>query len=122
MEEILMTLDRRFCQQVQERGAVAWAEHFAEDGIMLTKKGENICGREAIYQAMKPFFENKNNSLTWEPETQGLSEDGSLGYTFGKYIRKTLSDSGVPIEETGRYMTVWRKNADAYVVEVDMGN
>lgn len=121
--EHLMNLDIAFCEAVSKKGAQAWGNQFKDDGIMLTKNGDNIITEQKIYEAMKPFFEGKGNSLMWSPEEGGISDDGTLGYTFGKYIRTVNSAEGEKTTETGRYMTVWRKiDANSYKVEVDMGN
>lgn len=121
--EHLMKLDIDFCDAVSKKGAQAWANHFLDEGIMVTKSGDNIVTEQKIYEVMKPFFEAKGASLTWAPEGGGISEDGTLGYTFGKYLRLTMNESNEKVTETGRYMTLWRRiSVDTYKVEIDMGN
>lgn len=118
----LMDLDSAFCEAVSRLGAEEWADHFSGDGIMLTKMGKNIVTSEDIYKAMNPFFAIEGNSLSWVPENGGISDDGTLGYTYGKYIRVLVDKSQEKVEE-GRYMTIWRKVDDAnYKIEVDIGN
>ena len=122
-KEHLMNLDKEFCESVSVEGARAWANHFMDEGIMLTKLGDNIITESAIYNAMRPFFEGIGNSLIWSPEDGAVSDDGSLGYTFGKYSRTSINHEGDKVTETGRYMTIWRRLGDGkYKVEVDMGN
>jgi ketosteroid isomerase-like protein len=119
---ILIDLDNAFCEAVSRLGAEEWADHFSGDGIMLTKMGKNIVTSEEIYKVMEPFFEIEGNSLRWFPENGGISDDGTLGYTYGKYVRVLVNESEEKVEE-GRYMTIWRKVDDVnYKIEVDMGN
>jgi len=119
----LLSLDIEFCEKVSKLGATAWANQFMNEGVMLIKLGDNILGEAAIYEQMKPFFQQKGASLLWSPEQGGLSEAGDLGYTYGKYIRQYKDDLGKKIVETGRYMTVWRRQPNGYYkIEVDMGN
>lgn len=55
----LMALDIEFCDTVSKLGATGWARHFKDDGIMLTKEGDNLISESNIYQAMKPFSLSK---------------------------------------------------------------
>lgn len=119
----LMALDMAFCDAVSKRGATAWGSYFMQDGLMLVGNGDNIISEQAIYEAMKGFFDRKGNSLIWSPEGGSLSDDASLGYTYGKYIRIQENQEGKKEQTTGRYMTVWRKQINGhYKIEVDMGN
>lgn len=118
----LIALDIEFCDSVSKLGASGWARHFKDDGIMLTKSGDNIISESSIYEAMKPFFSQSGNQLTWAPEGGGISMAGDLGYTFGKYIRITKTEQGKQTD-TGRYLTIWRKvSENTYKIELDMGN
>ncbi|PKM51625.1 MAG: hypothetical protein CVV02_04965 [Firmicutes bacterium HGW-Firmicutes-7] len=119
----LMELDRSFCEAVSKLSEKAWGSHYAMNGVMLVKLGENIIGEPNVYAAMKTFFKQKGSTLLWSPENGGISDAGDLGYTYGQYIRHYRNESGMKIKETGRYMTIWRKQTDhAYKIEVQMDN
>lgn len=119
----LLALDRAFCDAVSKQGSTAWSNQFAETGTMVVKLGDNIVGEPNVYAAMKPFFDQKGSTLHWLPENGGISDAGDLGYTYGQYIRSYRNEAGTKTKETGRYMTIWRKQADhSYKIEVDMGN
>lgn len=121
--EFLMDLDRAFCETTGAQGAKGWAHFFKEDGIMVTKNGPNIVGQQTCQERMKPFFDNEKSALIWEPEGGGISGDGELGYTYGHYKRAYPNKEGVAQEETGRYLTVWRRiDEETYRVEIDLGN
>lgn len=116
--EKLMALDQEFCEAVSKQGAKAWGKYFAQTGVMLSKDGENVSGEPAVYLQMKNFFDEKGATLMWFPENAGLSETEDLGYTFGQYIRQYRNEAGSKVKETGRYMTIWRKQKDgSYQIE-----
>lgn len=119
----LLELDKTFCRAVQAGGAKAWASYFSSTGTMIIKEGENPVGREAIYQLMHGFFSEPANQLIWQPESAQLSEDFSLGYTFGTYTRTTLNKENQEVIERGRYTSIWRRQPDGhYKIELDTGN
>ena len=75
-------------------------------------------GRDAIRAAMAPLFADSSFSLTWAPEGARLSDDGSLGYSWGRYTSRRGAE-----EETGRYLTLWRWEAGlGWRVEADIGS
>jgi len=52
-----------------------------------------------------------------------LSDDYTIGYTFGRYTRTTLDPENREIVEQGRYTSIWRLQPDGnYQIEVDIGN
>lgn len=118
--DALMNLDMSYSEQVSKLGATAWANGFADDGAMLMQLGDNIVGESNIYVHMKPFFEQKGASLQWAPEGGGLSEQGDLGYTYGKFIRQYKDSSDKKVLETGRYLSIWRMQKNGrYKIETD---
>lgn len=121
--KLLMELDRAFCQLTQEQGVEGWVHYFAENGAMAPAQGEVIRGKDAIRKAMAPAFGQKGFSLIWEPEYAETSEDGSMGFTYGRYIRTTLDEAGQEVKGTGRYNSIWSRQQDgSYRITLDIGN
>jgi len=47
---------------------------------------------------------------------------GDLGYTHGTYRRERVNSEDEAVVETGRYVTIWRRNADGkWKVVLDIG-
>jgi len=123
LKHILMELDRQFDRDTSVEGVKAWVSYFAHDGIMVISQGEDIKGKEAIQQYMDRIFSLPGFSLRWEPIDASISEDGSLGYTYGKYVRKYVDDKGTEVTSTGKYTTVWQKQRDtSWEIILDIGN
>ncbi|MDI6780166.1 MAG: DUF4440 domain-containing protein [Bacteroidota bacterium] len=52
-----------------------------------------------------------------------VSNSGDLGYTWGTYKTKFEGAQGKPLERTGKYLTVWKKQNDGgWKVIADIGN
>jgi ketosteroid isomerase-like protein len=99
-----------FVARTQERGAEGWTESFAEDGVQLVPGASPIRGRAAI-------LERASNGLpddfTWEPLCAMVSNDETLGFTYG-----TWKAPGA----TGMYTSIWRRDDEGrWVVAVDGG-
>lgn len=121
-EEFLLKLDKEFDKATAENGVDAWVSYFAENGVMLTGSGP-IVGKSSIYQAMEKVFSQSGFSLRWEPKYSKAPNDGTLGYTYGEYIKTLLDNEGNIIKSKGHYTSIWEKQDNGeWKIVLDMGN
>lgn len=121
--EKLMELDLEFAKTTERLGLEGWVGYFDEDGAMIPAQGEVIRGKAAIRQAMSASFSKPGYSLKWAPEYAEVSQDGSLGYTYGSYVRTLANETGEVSEGRGRYTSIWKRQEDGvYRIIMDMGN
>ena len=94
-------------------------EYFAADAEMIRGAG-TITGLTAIREDMAKAFADTSFTLTWEPDQADAS--GALGYTNGHYKAQFRDAKGQPQVRTGRYLTVWKQQADrSWKVVRDIG-
>lgn len=119
----LIEMEHAFCQAAGEEGAAGWARFFSESGVMLNKSGIPIRGPKIIEKAIDPLFHLPELKFIWEPMAADVSDDGSLGYTYGNYERTYLDEDGEKVEEKGMYMTIWKRRSDGeWRIAADVGN
>ncbi len=59
----------------------------------------------------------------WTAEAADVSEGGDFGYTTGSYYMNVEDADGTPIRIDGKYLTVWRRQADgSWKATADMFN
>jgi ketosteroid isomerase-like protein len=118
---LLYDLEARFAKDVLERGGIAFAAWFAEDGVALGNGEAPVVGRQAIAQSAK--WDPKAYQLTWTPTDAVMGPSGDMGYTWGHFEGRSKDANGYPVVTTGRYMTIWRKQADgSWKVVLDAGS
>ena len=122
LEAELMRADAAFAAATAERGFEGWMSWFADSARMLAG-AEVVRGKDAMRPRMAPGFSDSTRHLSWHPVSAEVSADGSLGYTLGRYeLAGRAADGTSRILATGRYMTVWRRQADgAWKVVADLG-
>jgi uncharacterized protein (TIGR02246 family) len=100
-----------FAAAVDARGAEAWAEVFADDGIAVDEKAQVTRGREAIRAQMTPVLAKEK--ISWHPTVIYVSAGGDMGFTSGPY-EVTLPVRSGPAKVIGRgsFMTVWKRGVD----------
>jgi len=117
---VLFDLEARFAKDVLARGGAAFAAWFAEDGVALGNGVAPLVGRVAIAKSAK--WDPKAYQLTWTPTEAVMGPSGDVGWTWGHFEGHSKDASGNPITTTGRYITIWRKQADgSWKVALDAG-
>jgi uncharacterized protein (TIGR02246 family) len=89
------------------------AAHYTDDGNVMVPNSPMMTGKGAIGAAMKEALTDPNWSLALQPVQVEVSRGGDLGYTRGTYVL-TATDpaSRKAVTEKGRFVTIFRKEAD----------
>jgi ketosteroid isomerase-like protein len=117
----LYSLEAKFARDTAQQGGAAFAKWFAEDGIELANGKAPVIGRAAI--AANANWTPDQYRLTWTPEGGRMGQAGDMGFTWGHYEGHAHDAEGNPIVNSGRYMTVWKKQPDnSWKVELDSSN
>ncbi len=117
----LLDTDREFAQySVDHSAAEAFKKYLVEDALQLPHGAEPVMGRENISQGLASA---EGLELHWQPEDGEVSKSADMGWTWGRYQAMVPGPDGETITSHGKYLNVWRKQADgSWRVRVDMGN
>lgn len=104
--------EKAFEKMASEKSiAEAFYYFAAEDAVIKRENDTLITGKNNI----KTYYEKRNNSnatVNWTPDYINVSDCGTLGYTYGKYIWKIKDKEGKVTEFKGIFHTVWKKQKD----------
>jgi ketosteroid isomerase-like protein len=109
-KEIFQT-EKEFEKMAAEKSIAEAFYSFAADSAVIKRQNDTlIVGRENI----KAFYEkgNKNTTVNWTPDFIDVAEDGTLAYTFGRYVWKIKDEAGAAQEFKGVFHTVWKRQKD----------
>jgi ketosteroid isomerase-like protein len=81
-------------------------------GSLLAPNSPMATGPAAIRKAFEEFYSLPGMTLTWEAVTVGAARSGEVGYSSGPYTLTFTGPKGKPLTDHGKYVTVWRKQAD----------
>ena len=85
---------------------------FADDNAVIKRENDTLIhGKENI----KNYYSNpkfKKAAVTWKPDFVEVSADGTLGYTYGKYVWTVKDSLGNKKDLKGVFHTVWKKQKD----------
>jgi hypothetical protein len=106
--EILQT-EKAFEKMASEKGLAEAFYYFADQNAVIKRGNDSlITGKENI-----KFYYVKNAipdvKLSWSPDFIGVSDCGTLGYTYGRYLYVIRDSTGKTSERKGIFHTVWKK-------------
>jgi ketosteroid isomerase-like protein len=112
LEKEIFQTEKAFEKMASEKGiAEAFYYYAAEDAVIKRENDTLIIGKKNI----KTYYEKINDEKTtvsWTPDYINMSADGTMAYTYGKYLWKIKDEQGEIAEYKGVFHTVWKKQAD----------
>jgi ketosteroid isomerase-like protein len=90
-----------------------WVAHYTDDASVLLPETPILTGKDPIRGGIRPMISDPNFAVTFGATKVDVAKSGDLGYTQGTYSL-TLSNpkTKAPYVEKGKYLTVYRKQAD----------
>jgi ketosteroid isomerase-like protein len=85
---------------------------FDNEGSMLPSNAPIATGKDALTKLIGSAFATPDYTLSWHANKVGVARSGELGYTSGTYDFSIKDASGKTISDKGKYLTVWKKEAD----------
>jgi uncharacterized protein (TIGR02246 family) len=80
---------------------------YAEDAILLLPNQAAVQGRAAIQAALET-----SPASNFQLQILEIEGRGDLAYERGTYSETVTPTGAAPIEDRGKYLTIWRKQAD----------
>jgi ketosteroid isomerase-like protein len=104
-------MEDAFCQMAREKGVLVAFEHFAApDVAFIDTDPRQFRGIAAVKQRMGSF--PAGATLTWSATFTDVSDDGTLGYNWGRYEIRGKGPDGQERVSTGYFLTIWKRQAD----------
>jgi ketosteroid isomerase-like protein len=85
---------------------------YADDAVLMPTAEPTITGKAAIAAEWKhvlaiPDYQNRTRLLRVE-----VAASRDMAYTMGSYNSRMMGENGKPVEEPGKWLTVWKKMPD----------
>ena len=104
-----------------ERGLEGWLSFFADDTADFVRGAPFTFTKEEMRQHLQKSFDPADQ-LTWKPVKIDVAASGDLAYSLGTWQLKGKNPAGEDVTQTGKYITVWKKQKDgSWKVVADTG-
>lgn len=114
-QNALLARDRQWSQVATD--VDGFMSYLAADATVYSPGAPAMTGADEIRSALAEAFSMPNFSLNWTPAEARVAASGDIGYTSGTYEMSSAQGA-----EKGKYVTVWRKDGDAWMVVEDIFN
>ena len=99
----------------------AFGQYVAPQGVVFSGS-EIVIGMEAV-RALFDEQQRAGGTLNWRPVYADAADSGDLGFTVGEYVFTGRGTTGTVVQRFGKYLTIWKKQADGeWRFVVDGGN
>jgi ketosteroid isomerase-like protein len=119
----LRAADAAWLQAYNARDVDKSVAFFDAQGAMLVPNAPAARGKKAIAKFIASGFAMQDYKITWRPNKADVARSGELGYTSGAYRMRFKDATGKTVSDKGKYLMVWKKQADgAWKVVFDISN
>jgi uncharacterized protein (TIGR02246 family) len=89
-------------------GTVAY---YTDDATVLPPNAPMVTGRRAIRAVWSQLL-GPGTSIAWQADKVEVARSGDLSYILGTYQLTTNDPQGNPVNDKGKFVEVWKKQAD----------
>lgn len=122
-EAALKKLDDEWSKAAGARDVEKTISYYSDDATVMPPNIPTLTGKEPIRSLWKSMLDSPSFSGGWKVTKVEVARSGDLAYVSGNYEFNEKDDSGKPITDKGKYLEVWKKQADgSWKCVVDMFN
>ena len=104
-------MEDAFCAMAREKGLLAAFHHFAAPDVsFIDTDPRQWRGPAAVLKRIGP--DKPGTSLVWSAYYTDVSDDGTLGYNYGRFEWRVLGKDGNTLVNTGWFLTIWKRQPD----------
>jgi ketosteroid isomerase-like protein len=111
-EATLRKLDDEWSKAAGSRDVEKTISYYSDDAVVMPPNIPTLTGKEPIRTLWKSMLGSPDFSGGWKASKVEVAQSGDLAYVSGSYEFNEKDDSGKPITDKGKYLEVWKKQAD----------
>ncbi len=122
-ERILRDLDAQWSKAAAAKDLEQTVAFYSDDAIVLPPNATSAATKETVRNLWKDLLAAPGLVISWRPSKVKLGHNGAMAWVSGAY-ELTMNDvGGKPINDRGKYLEVWEKQADGnWKCAADMWN
>lgn len=110
-EATIKALDAEWSKAAGARDVDKTVSYYSDDAMVMPSNSPALIGKDAI-RAMWQGMLGPSFSGGWTATKVDVAKSGDLAYVTGTYELSETDASGKPVTDKGKYLEVWKKQAD----------
>jgi len=112
IEKSLRDLDAQWSAAAGAKDVEKTVSFYSEDAIVMPPNASADTTKEAIRKGWKDLLASPGLTISWRTTKVEVAKSGDLACLSGTYELTMNDPSGKPINDHGKYVEVWEKQAD----------
>src|SRR4030095_1249053 len=111
-EQNLRDLDDQWSAAAGAKDLEKTVSFYSEDAIVMPPNASAATTKEAIRKVWQDLLASPGLVISWKTTKIEVAKSGDLACLSGTYELTMNDSSGKPINDQGKYVEVWEKQAD----------
>src|SRR5580700_8191624 len=111
-EKAIRDADAQWSKTAAARDVDGTVSYYSDDASVLAPNAPIASDKQSIHAAWAGLL-TPDTSLSWQASKVEVARSGDLAYLIGTYQLITKDAHGKPISDNGKFVEVWKKQADS---------
>jgi len=112
IEQALRDADAQLSAAATAKDLDKTVSYYSDDAIVMPPNSASTTTKEAIRSTLKDLLASPGATVSWKATKVEVAKSGDLACVSGIYEETTIEASGKPVKDRGKYVKVWKKQAD----------
>ena len=112
IEQTLRDLDAQWSAAAGAKDLDKTVSYYSNDATVMPPKASAARTKEAIRKVWQDLLASPGLSISWKATKVEVAKSGDLACLSGTYELTINDPSGKPLNDHGKYVEVWEKQAD----------
>jgi ketosteroid isomerase-like protein len=122
IEQALLDLDAQWSAAAAAKDLDKTVSYYSDTAIVMPPNAPSVTTKEAIRSAWKEM-QAPGTAISWKASKVEVASGGDLAYVSGTYEFTMNDASGKPVKDRGKYVEIFKKQADGtWKVVADIWN
>ena len=123
IEQAVRDADAQWSKDAGAKDVDKTVSYYAEGAVVMPPNASAATTKEAIRSAWKEMLTTPGAAISWKAAKVEVAKSGDLAYVSGTYEETMTDASGKSVQDHGKYVEVWEKQADGtWKVVADIWN
>ncbi len=111
-EQKLRDLDAQWSAAAVKKDVAATVVFYADDAVLCPPNEASVTTKDAVRKAWEELLEAPGAAIKWTSAKVEVAKSGEIGYVRGTYEQTMNNPGGEPVTERGKYVEIFKKQAD----------
>ena len=111
-EAAIAALEVSWSASLQAKDAAKFLSYYAPDAVVMPPNEPTLTTPDAIQKSFNQFLAMPGLNMSFKSSGLSVAKSGDMAYSYGTYNLTATGPDGKPMQDKGKYATVWKKHGD----------